>query len=88
MSTEMACIHSDSQAPSLFVGIVSRDDLEILLRQSCGTCLSDEEMNALLHKIFAEAGVEEGLSNDLFARVFEDIELNMTAEMPVYMASM
>ena len=62
--------------------------MQIVLRQLCGTCLSDEEMDTLVHKILTEAAVKDGLRYEVFERVFATAELNMIVEMPVYMASM
>lgn len=67
---------------------MSRDDLEIILRQLCGTCLKDEELTEIVHRVFEAAGESDVLSEEFFLNVFQDMELNMAVEFPVYMASM
>eukprot|EP00210_Caulerpa_lentillifera_P001975 g1894.t1 len=69
-------------------GAVSRDDLSIVLRQLCGTCLSDDEMDQLLNKVFIQAGVKDGLTPEIFYTVFKDSELNMDVEIPLYLPGM
>lgn len=67
---------------------MSRDDLQIVLRQLCGTCLSDEEMEQLLTKTFVQAGVKDGLTPEIFYKVFKDSEMNMEVQIPLYMPGM
>jgi len=63
-------------------GKVSRDDLVLILRNLCGTCLSEDEIDALIAKAFAEAGKEDHLSKETFVNIFKDVDLNMQVEIP------
>jgi Ca2+-binding EF-hand superfamily protein len=68
-------------------GLVSREDLQIMLRQLGGSTLSDDDVDALIAKAFAEAGVaasRPGLDEAAFRAAMGDADLGgMVIDIPV-----
>eukprot|EP00803_Ostreobium_quekettii_P008973 evm.model.scf_437EXC.10 EVM.evm.TU.scf_437EXC.10 scf_437EXC:65310-65732(-) len=66
-------------------GLVSREDLDLVLRQLAGTCLSEKEVGELVQLAFEEAGAKDQLSLEDFSKALKGRELNMVVEIPVQM---
>lgn len=66
------------------VGVVSRDDMQIMLRQLAGSSLSDDDISALISKAFEEAHCNHvGLKLQDFTEALKDQELGgMVVEVP------
>eukprot|EP00877_Chromochloris_zofingiensis_P005861 jgi/Chrzof1/1528/Cz10g11080.t1 len=65
-------------------GVVSRDDMQIMLRQLAGSSLSDDDISALISKAFEEAHCNHvGLKLQDFTEALKDQELGgMVVEVP------
>mmetsp|Transcript_5238 Transcript_5238/g.11462 ORF Transcript_5238/g.11462 Transcript_5238/m.11462 type:complete len:176 (+) Transcript_5238:110-637(+) len=65
-------------------GIVSREDMGVMLRQLAGSSLSEEELRELVEKVMEEAGARDGLDFDAFKKALEGSDLSgMVVEVPV-----
>lgn len=64
-------------------GLVTFDDMQIMLRQLAGSSLSDEDINALVRRALAEAKAPQGLSLKAFKETLSPQELaGMVVEVP------
>lgn len=64
-------------------GLVTFDDMQIMLRQLAGSTLSDEDINALVRRALAEAGCPQGLTLQAFKDTLSADELaGMVVEVP------
>jgi serine/threonine-protein phosphatase 2B regulatory subunit len=69
---------------ALPTGVVSRDDLEIMVRQLAGSTLSDDDVKELVTAALAEAGSNsKGLSLQAFKAALKDQDLRgMVVDIP------
>eukprot|EP00775_Hariotina_reticulata_P005948 gene5948-6187_t len=64
-------------------GLVTYDDMQIMLRQLAGSSISDDDINALVRRALQEAGSPEGLSLKDFRSVLTPHDLvGMVVEVP------
>jgi len=56
-------------------GLVSADDLELMLRQLAGSSLSDGDIKALVSRAMQQAGVEQGLTREHFGDSLRNADL-------------
>lgn len=64
-------------------GVVTFDDMQIMLRQLAGSSLSDEDINSLVKRALAEAGAPHGLTLQKFKETLSAQELaGMVVEVP------
>jgi hypothetical protein len=64
-------------------GLVTFDDMQIMLRQLAGSSLSDEDINALVRRALAEAKAPQGLTLKAFKETLAPHELaGMVVEVP------
>ena len=63
-------------------GVISRDDMELMLRQLAGTGPSEEDLSQIVSRTFQDAGAgPSGMKFERFARVLHDADLSsMTVE--------
>ena len=63
-------------------GVISRDDMELMLRQLAGTSPSEEDLSQIVSRTFQDAGAgPSGMTFEQFARVLQDADLSsMTVE--------
>ncbi len=63
-------------------GVISRDDMELMLRQLAGTGPSEEDLSQIVSRTFQDAGAgPSGMKFEHFARVLHDADLSsMTVE--------
>jgi serine/threonine-protein phosphatase 2B regulatory subunit len=65
-------------------GVVTFDDMQIMLRQLAGSSLSDEDINTLVKRALTEAGAPHGLTLQQFQQTLSAQELaGMVVEVPV-----
>jgi len=65
-------------------GIVSRDDMDVMLRQLGGTTLSDDDIKELIGAGFAEAGTNDGLTPAAFKAALKEQDLKgMMVHVPI-----
>lgn len=65
-------------------GMVSAEDLELMVRQLAGQSLSEEEVTTVVETALKEAGATKtGLSFEDLAKALEGAELNMDVELPL-----
>lgn len=66
-------------------GVVSKDDMELLVRQAGGSALSDEEVDRLIETVFEKAGVarDRGLRLPEFRAALEGAQVGLHVEVPV-----
>lgn len=66
---------------SIFVaGVISREDMDLVLRQLSGTALSDEEISQLVEMAFKEGG--GALGKEVFWNALENYDLTMEVDFP------
>lgn len=64
-------------------GVVTFDDMQIMLRQLAGSTLSDDEINTLVRRALAEAKAPQGLTLEAFKSTLSAQELSgMVVEVP------
>lgn len=64
-------------------GVVTYDDMQIMLRQLAGSSLSDDDIACLVRKALQEAGSPEGLSLQAFQKTLNAQDLvGMTVQVP------
>jgi serine/threonine-protein phosphatase 2B regulatory subunit len=64
-------------------GLVTFDDMQIMLRQLAGSTLSDEDINTLVRRALTEAGSPQGLTLQAFKQTLPATELaGMVVEVP------
>ncbi|KAL3158350.1 hypothetical protein ABBQ38_010589 [Trebouxia sp. C0009 RCD-2024] len=56
-------------------GLVSADDMELMLRQLAGSALRDEELRALINRALQQAGAEAGLTREQFSDALTNTDL-------------
>ncbi len=67
----------------LCTGVVTYDDMQIMLRQLAGSSLSDEDINALVKRALSEAGAPHGLTLQQFQATLSADELSgMVVDVP------
>ncbi|MEW5304141.1 MAG: hypothetical protein WDW38_003502 [Sanguina aurantia] len=65
-------------------GIITRDDMTVMLRQLAGSSLSDSDLRGIIEAALTEAGAPNGLNLAAFTAGLADADLsNMTVEFPV-----
>ncbi|KAK9845346.1 hypothetical protein WJX81_003956 [Elliptochloris bilobata] len=64
-------------------GVISREDLELMVRQLAGSTFTDEQVQATVNAALKEGGSQAaGLTYEDMAGVLEGRDLDMTVEMP------
>lgn len=64
-------------------GVVTFDDMQIMLRQLAGSTVSDEDINTLVKRALAEANAPQGLTLQKFKETLSAQELaGMVVEVP------
>lgn len=67
----------------LSAGLVTRDDMQIMLRQLAGSSLTDDDINCLVSRAIQEAASPEGLTFKVFRDTLSPKDLgNMVVEIP------
>lgn len=64
-------------------GLVTFDDMQIMLRQLAGSSLSDDDINTLVRRALSEAGSPQGLDLQAFKDTLSADDLSgMVVEVP------
>jgi serine/threonine-protein phosphatase 2B regulatory subunit len=67
----------------LSAGLVTHDDMQIMLRQLAGSSLSDDDIAWLVRKALQEADCPQGLSLEAFKATLQSQDLaGMTVQVP------
>lgn len=65
-------------------GIVSKEDMELIVRQAGGSSLTDSEVTAIVARVFEKAGAgERGLDLPEFKAALERAPVGLHVEIPV-----
>lgn len=66
-------------------GVVSKEDMELLVRQTGGSALGDDEVERLVARVFEKAGVgaDKGLLLPEFRAALEGAQVGLHVEVPV-----
>jgi len=65
-------------------GVVSKEDMELIMRQAGGASLTDVEIKSLIDNVFHEAGSREnGLTLPVFSASLKGINVGLAVEVPI-----
>lgn len=66
-------------------GVISKEDMELIVRQSAGSSLSENEVQSLVEKVRSHAGVKsgEGLGYPEFKAAMDGIPIGLAVEVPI-----
>ncbi len=64
-------------------GVVTKDDMHIVLRQLAGNTLSEHDLQQLINKTLEEAGCPDGLNLKAFSHALADSDISsMQVDVP------
>ena len=65
-------------------GIVSKEDMDLIIRQAAGSSLTDNEVAVLVKRVFQKAGASDrGLDLIQFAGALESSQVGLCVDVPV-----
>jgi serine/threonine-protein phosphatase 2B regulatory subunit len=65
-------------------GIVSKEDMDLIVRQAAGSSLTEKEVSAVVERVFEKAGASEiGLDLPEFKAALERAPVGLHVEIPV-----
>lgn len=65
-------------------GVVTEEDMELIMRQAGGASLGDAEVRTLIERVMASAGAREnGMTFPVFAAALQGAAIDLSVDVPL-----